>query len=477
LNLTEPILRQALMQPQAAALIEGERTITFAALAHRVVRTAGHLASLGVGPSDYVGVCLKDDSEHVITLLALLHLGAVCVPIDWHSRPAEKARVANAFPLRLIVTTPEGDVDVAHPRVALDEAWHKAVTAAEPAVGHPQAWDAPAILLASSGSTGLPKFTLATSAQLYLHATPILQAASPTRAHRALLPLPLYYTAVRKVLLAFLLRGDSVILYPSLFTAAEFVQAATLYKATASFVPPSAIRELLAIADPGRLLLPDLDVLAIVGAPLFAEEKRETSRLLTRGLHDFYGTAPTGPVAVLRPEDMAERAASVGRPPPVIDVEVVDDAGRTLGPHAPGRLRCRGPGIASPVGAGHGPDDFRDGWYYPGEIAAMDERGYIFLQGRTSEVIFRGGAKVFPVEVEGVLQAHGAVLEAAVVGRPTSNNEHELVAFVTINRPVTSGELMAHCRTRLTAHKVPREIHIIPELPRSSSGKVDKRAL
>jgi acyl-coenzyme A synthetase/AMP-(fatty) acid ligase len=465
------------MLPEAAALIEGERTTTFAALADLVMRTAGHLASLGVRPGDHVGVCLKDDSEHVMTLLALLHLGALSVPIDWYSRPAEKARVANAFALRLIVTTPESDIAAPCLRIAVDAAWHKAVAAAEPAGAAPQDWHAPAALMASSGSTGLPKFTLATSAQLYLHTFPYLQVVSPTRPHRVLVPLPLYYAAVRKVLLAFLLRGDSVILYPSLCTAAELVQAAARYKATASFVTPSAVRQLLAIAEPGRLLLPDLDVLAIVGAPLVAEEKGETLRRLTPGFHDMYGTAPTGPVAVLRPQDMAERAASAGRAFPFADLEVADEAGRPVGPHTPGRLRCRGPGVASPVGAGHGPDEFRDGWYYPGELAAMDERGYIFLQGRTSEVIFRGGAKIFPAEVEGVLQRYEGVLEAAVVGRATSTNERELIAFVATTRPVTAGELMAHCRTHLTAYKVPREIHIVPELPRNASGKLDKRAL
>jgi acyl-coenzyme A synthetase/AMP-(fatty) acid ligase len=92
-------------------------------------------------------------------------------------------------------------------------------------------------------------------------------------------------------------------------------------------------------------------------------------------------------------------------------------------------------------------------------------------------VIFRGGAKIIPAEVESVLQAHEAVLEAAVVGRASSGNEQELVAYVVAKRPVGSGEILAHCRNQLTAYKVPREIHLVPELPRTTSGKVDKRML
>ena len=92
-------------------------------------------------------------------------------------------------------------------------------------------------------------------------------------------------------------------------------------------------------------------------------------------------------------------------------------------------------------------------------------------------MIFRGGAKIFPSEVEAVLQMHECVAEAAVVGRALSNNEQEAVAFVVLKSPSTPGQLLAYCRTQLTAFKVPREIHIVAELPRTLSGKIDKRAL
>jgi acyl-CoA synthetase (AMP-forming)/AMP-acid ligase II len=475
LNLTDPILRQARMQPDAAALIEGERIITYGALADLVLRTAGHLIALGVAPGDHVGICLKDNCDHVVTLLAVLRLGAIAIQIDWRSRPVEKVRIANAFALKLMATMPDSDIDAACPRVAVDGAWHQAVAAAHRAAAHAQDPHVPAALLASSGTTGLPKFTLGTHHQLYCHASGYLEIIPPTHRHIHLVTLPLYFSASRLSCLTHLMRGDRVILYGSLYTAAEFVDAANRHRATVSWVSPSLVRQLLPIADPAEPLLPDMDVLISVGAPLFAEEKRQAIGKLT--LSEIYGSAAIGVISTLRPSDLAERPASVGRPPALVEVEVVDEAGRPLGPQAPGRLRCRGPALSSPVGSGHGADDFRDGWYYPGEIAALDERGYIYLQGRTSELIFRGGAKVFPAEVEAVLQEHAGVIEAAVLGRPASNNEHDPIAFVTINRPVPPGELMAHCRTRLTAYKVPREIHIVSALPRHSSGKVDKRAL
>src|SRR5258708_31106880 len=103
MNLTDPVLRLGRMQPNAPALIEGERTISYGALADLVLRTAGHLAVLGVRPGDQVGLCLKDDWQHVVALLAVLWLGATAVQMDWRARPAGKTPIAGAFPLKLIL--------------------------------------------------------------------------------------------------------------------------------------------------------------------------------------------------------------------------------------------------------------------------------------------------------------------------------------------------------------------------------------
>src|SRR5262249_48992980 len=162
-----------------------------------------------------------------------------------------------------------------------------------------------------------------------------------------------------------------------------------------------------------------------------------------------------------------------------VDIEIVDDDDRALDAGATGHLRCRGPGLTLPAADSSRASaaDFRNGWHYPGELASIDELGYIFLQGRKSEVIFQGGAKIFPSEVEAVLQAHENFVEAAGVGGTLSDKQQKGVAYVVTQRPGSPGRLLAHCRTRLTAFKVPREIQILAELPRNASGKVDKRAL
>src|SRR5262249_56512620 len=109
-----------------------------------------------------------------------------------------------------------------------------------------------------------------------------------------------------------------------------------------------------------------------------------------------------GPMAALRANEIREWPTSVGRPFSFVDIEIVDDRDRALDAGATGHLRCRGPGLTLPAANSSraGGADFRNGWHYPGEFASIDELGYIFLQGRKSEVIFQGGAKIFPTEAE-----------------------------------------------------------------------------
>ena len=475
MNLTEPILRHARMQPDVAALIQREQSITYGELADRVLRTAGHLTKLGVVRGDPVGLCLDDDWQNIVSFLAIAHLGAMPVPIDARSRPAEKSRVVGAFPLRLALVTPQSEKGIDCPKIALDAEWHSAIASGDKSANAVSDWQMPFTVQASSGTTGLPKFTIATHFAYHFHIVSYLEVM-PSRRQRYLSTLPLYFSAGRLVSLAHLFRGDTFIIHPALSSPEELVESVARNRVTATFVVPSMLRQLLTIAQGRRSLLPELDLLIAGGAPLFTEEKIEFMEKVTPQLCEMYGTAAMGPMAAIQGKEIRERPTSVGRFFSFVDVEFVNDRDEALGLNTVGHLRCRGPGLTVPTTSADA-GDVRHGWYYPGELAAVDEQGYVFLQGRASEVIFRGGAKVFPSEVEAILQEHDGVVEAAVLGRPLSNKEQELVAYVVVRHSTTPGELLAHCRTRLTAFKVPREIHIVADLPLNSSGKIDKRAL
>ena len=481
MNLAQAILNHARSQPEAVALIDGDRLVSYRELAATVLRTCSHLASLGVLPGRRVGLRLKETWEHVVALLAVARMGAVAVQIDWRARPAETARIAAALELSLVLVEADDACSLDCRIVALDRAWHQGVSAADLPDGLPSDWGAPFVISQTSGTTGAPKFVQVTHLQYYFATLTLIDFVTLPRRSRYLSTLPLFFSGGLRGCMGHLLRGDCVILYPPLFSAREYLTAATGYRATVGFVVPTVVRQLLEIADGSALLLGGMDALLCTGAPLFPDEKREAARKLTPNFYDQYGTAAIGGISMLRPRDIAERAESVGQPHPLVEIETVDEADRPVPRGAVGRIRCRGPGlgtgISGPSGWESAAEGFHDGWSYTGELAAIDELGYISIKGRVSDVIMSGGAKIYPGEIEAVLQDHPAVAEAAVVGCRTPTNEDAAVAFVVARRGLDVAELIAHCRQRLTSYRIPREIRLVTQLPRNSVGKVNKQDL
>jgi len=474
-NAVQPVLNFGLRRPASPALIEGSRTITYGELAERVRRTASHLSDTGLGPGDRIGLCLKDSADHVIALLAMGYLGAVAVPLDWRATPAETAGFVGELDLTAVLMEPDSPALGGAPAIVVDDGWRAQVAAAGATLA-PHAGGADMFVIsATSGSTGRPKFTSMSHWQYYFGVTGMLELMGLSGRHRFLCSMPLYYSGGRNSCVTHLLRGDCVVLYPSLFSPVEYVEAIDRHQITVVGVSPSTVRQLLAIAGETPLL-PNLALLFSTGAPLFAEEKRQAARRLSRNFHERYGTAETMAISTLRPTDFADRPDSVGQPHSLAEIDVVDDEDRPLPAGETGRLRFRGPGLGSPLGPAAAAN-FKDGWYVPGETARLDGVGYIFLQGRTSDVIMRGGAKVYPAEVEAVLSEHAAVAEVAVVGVAGADNEEMVVAFVKRRAAVTAGALLAHCRSRLSPHKAPRRFYFVDQFPRNTAGKIDKLAL
>ena len=180
-------------------------------------------------------------------------------------------------------------------------------------------------------------------------------------------------------------------------------------------------------------------------------------------------------------DDPTEIREAVGRPVPGVALRLVDEDGREVAPGEVGELWIRTP--AAMDGYLGAPAETRevlqDGWFATGDLARLTPEGFVVIVGRKRERILRGGYSVFPAEVEAVLLAHPAVAEAAVVGVPHAELGEEVAAFVAFRPEATCGaaELVAHCRERLAGFKCPRQVTILPALPRSAAGKILKARL
>ena len=189
-----------------------------------------------------------------------------------------------------------------------------------------------------------------------------------------------------------------------------------------------------------------------------------------------------GPAYCAMPKDEAERrVGSVGRPLAPTEFRVVDDDGYTLAPREVGELLIRNPGrereyYMDPDATAQ---TWNDGWLRSGDLAFLDEDGYLYIVGRKKDVIIRGGNNIHAADVESVLFEHPAVQEAAVAGIPHDVLGEDVAAWVVLREgsPTDADELRAFCAERLADYKVPRRISIVDELPRNATGKVLKQEL
>lgn len=476
---------QAAGRPGAPALEDGERSWTFAELDTAAARFAGALREAGLAAGDRIGVCLRDTADHLIARLAAGRAGIAVVPMDWRLPLPERGRVARSFRLAAVLTEPNGALEGTR-CLPVDDGWRARVaTAAElPFVDDP---GLPLVLNLSSGTTGAPQAAIVTHGHYAQRIRNNVAALGPLAGLRYLSVSPLYFSGGSHFCLTTLLQGGTVILYPPMFGAEEYVDAVREHEATMAFLVPTVLRWLLALPVAEPPLLPSLKLLVAAAAPLTGAERRQIVRRLTPNLYDMYGSAGGGNISALRPAEIAAHAGTVGRAVGDVDLQVVDDAGQAIPAGTVGRVRARGAGVSTawfdtsaPAATAAVPRAERvtDGWLYTGDLGSLDADGYLTLQGRADDVILRGGANIYPDVVEAALRRCPGVVDAAVAGRAVQGGDPEIVAFVVAGDPaLTERDLLTHCRGVLPAWMLPAEIRLVDDLPRTTSGKVKRREL
>jgi long-chain acyl-CoA synthetase len=355
------------------------------------------------------------------------------------------------------------------------------VAAAEPGPIADRAGDDLAALLYTGGTTGRARGVPLTHANLYWCGSSTRAASAGSGLTTTLMPLPLahaYGLLVTCIGMHEAEPGRTILM--RWFDPAGWVQLAEQHRAQRSTLVPSMIQMLL--AQP--LEEADLSALAAVscGAAPLADEVRQEFEARVPGalIYEGYGCTESASIIAANPLG-ARRAGSVGLPVPGCEVTIRDDAGRVLPVGQDGEICVRSPGVLS--GYWRAPDAtaaaLPDGWLHTGDIGHLDADGYLYVVDRKKDLIIRGGFNVYPRDVEDVLLAHPAVAQAGVVGRPDARLGEEVVAFAALQPGASASvdELIGHGREYLAATKYPREIRIVPALPLTSVGKLDRKRL
>jgi long-chain acyl-CoA synthetase len=196
-----------------------------------------------------------------------------------------------------------------------------------------------------------------------------------------------------------------------------------------------------------------------------------------------YGLTETAPLVTFNPLAGMNKPESIGIPVPGTDVRLLDDAGRDVPRGEPGEIAVRGPQVMQ--GYWQRPEEtanvMRDGWFCTGDVAVMDEHGFLRIVDRKKDMVLVSGFNVYPNEVEDAIAKMEAVLEAAVIGVPDAKSGEAVRAYVVKNPaypgPLAAADVIAHCRTLLTDYKVPKSVIIREDLPKSPIGKILRKDL
>src|SRR5437016_5781644 len=249
-------------------------------------------------------------------------------------------------------------------------------------------------------------------------------------------------------------------------------------KVQGSALVPSMIQMLLS----QRLEDADLSNLVAISsgaAPLADDVRREfETRVPTATVYEGYGCTEAATFISANPWG-ARRLGSVGRPVPGVELTIPADAGQPPAAGQDGEICVRSPGVMTGYWHSEDTSALAGGWLHTGDIGHVDQDGYLYVVDRKKDLILRGGFNVFPRDIEDVLLSHPAVAQAGVVGRPDARLGEEVVAFVSL-RPgaeATAEELTEHAKRHLAANKYPREITIVPMVPLTSVGKLDRKKL
>ncbi len=459
--------------PDRVALVVDGEALTYRQLEHRIRQVEVALTAAGVGPGDRVALVNLGSALSVATIFGAARLGAATAEMNAYLTPGELGQLAELTGTRIGVAGDRYAGSLASvldgPVLVEDEVFGAEVDPdTEPAsVG---SGEDTALVLFTSGTTGLPKPIAISHGvvadRLAFYAKPIDPEVPQVV---DMMSAPIFHIAGTLGLFVSLRQGKQMVLLPK-FDPAEWLALVERYRVTQTFVVPTMLRRILDHPDFERTDLSSLRSLSYGAAAAPVDlVRRAVATFPTVDFSNTFGQTETlGAYAALTPDDhrRGDRFDSVGRPLAGVHLKIVE----------PGTDIEVAPGDVGEFVV-RADQNTTTEWLHTGDTGRQDEDGYLYLVGRLSDTINRGGEKFGPVEVEEVLRSHPSVVDAGAVGVPDPDLGERVGAMVVVSEPVSVDALLAHCASELATYKVPEYLEFSDDLPVTVLGKPDRLAL
>ena len=490
------LARRAELTPERTALVFGDRSWTYRAWNEEVQRTRHALRREGVSAGDRVAAVTYNEPEFLTLAFACWQSGVIFLPVNFRLSPPELSQVLNDSGARTLLAGADfvPVIDSIRPTISVERtlclgkaagwtAWPDFLDGM-PADGAPDPVrdDEVALLMYTSGTTGIPKGAMLTHGNIFWNNVNAMHAFALADDERTLVCAPLFHIGGLNVTpLATVQRGGTIYLMRS-FDAVAALDAIERHRVTSLFGVPAMF--LFMSQTPGfeKRDLSSIRTVICGGAPV-PEPLIELYG--ARGV-DFlqgYGLTETSPYCtLLTREDLRRKIGSAGKAMMFTEVRIVDERNRPAAPGERGEIVARGPNVMK--GYWNRPEATAEvfdseGWFHTGDIGMCDEEGYFYVLDRKKDMIITGGENVYPAEVETVLHEMPEIADVAVIGLPDEKWGERVVAVVVAakgTRP-TAESVIAFTQGKLARFKMPRHVEFVDALPRNPQGKLLKRVL
>lgn len=459
----------------------GDLGLRFSHTSYKVAQTcAAILRHTALEPGDRVGILMEGPAPFILTLFALMRMRVVSVPLNTRLTASELAWQIQNVDCRLVICEAETIALAGEAGVNVMEMPN--IDLEEPAAEYGDfGWmnlDDDFAIIHTSGASGRPKAAILTYGNVYQSAVFSALKLDVIKQEQWLCVLPLYHVGGLSIVFRSLNYGTAIELTPpGPFDAREVNRILSEHPITLVSLVPTMLGRLLDARK--RSWNPRLRLILLGGeAPspeLIARCAAENLPIATT-----YGLTETASqVATALPDLVYRKPGTVGKPLMTTLVRIINEGGEDAAPGAPGEVLVKG----ETVMRGYYNDPaatalaLRDGWLHTGDIGYLDDDGDLFILQRREDLIVSGGENIYPAEVEAVLRAHPAVAEAAVLGLADADWGQAVAAVVElrVGQSASTADIIAFARQRLAGYKIPRRIAFLPTLPRTASGKIQRR--